>query len=115
MSKCARTNAMVPCKWAPITVRSPRLSHGEEEEILFAGRLGGRPNYYRNSYNGPEVTDRERHLEHATFESGMAGRHEDNDDDNFSQARDFYLVKESFFEQECVYSRYALPVLESIG
>ena len=83
--------------------------------MLFAILSGGRPNYYRNSYNGPEVTDRERHLEHATFESGMAGRHEDNDDDNFSQARDFYLVKELLSEEEGFYSRYALPVLESIG
>lgn len=57
--------------------------------------LGGCPNYYRNSFHGPEVTNREKHLEHATFESGMAARHEANDDDNFSQPRVFYQVKSS--------------------
>jgi len=51
---------------------------------------GGRPNYYRNSYHGPEVTNRDKHIEHATFESGMAARHEAGDDDNFSQPRVFY-------------------------
>jgi len=51
---------------------------------------GGRPNYYRNTFHGPEVTDREQHIEHATFESGMAARHEAGDDDNFTQPRVFY-------------------------
>ncbi|CAF1117342.1 unnamed protein product [Rotaria sordida] len=50
----------------------------------------GCPNYYRNTFHGPEVTKPEKHLEHATFESGMAARHEANDDDNFSQPRVFY-------------------------
>jgi catalase len=53
---------------------------------------GSCPNYYRNQFHGPDVKDRDRHLEHATFESGMAGRHEANDDDNYSQARLFYQV-----------------------
>jgi catalase len=53
---------------------------------------GGCPTYYRNTFHGPEVTDPQRHLEHATFESGLAARHEANDDDNFSQARVFYQV-----------------------
>ena len=39
------------------------------------------------------MTDRERHIEHATFESGMAARHEANDDDNYSQPRIFYQVR----------------------
>jgi len=51
---------------------------------------GGAPNFYRNSFNGPDVTDRNRHLEHATFESGLATRHEANADDNYSQPRVFY-------------------------
>lgn len=55
--------------------------------------LGGCPNYYRNSFHGPEVTNPDRHLEHATFESGMAARHEANEDDNYSQPRIFYQVK----------------------
>lgn len=55
--------------------------------------LGNAPNYYKNSFNGPEVTNRDQHLEHATFESGLAARHEAKDDDNYSQPRVFYQVK----------------------
>jgi catalase len=51
---------------------------------------GGAPNYYRNSFNGPDVTDRRKHIEHATLVSGLAARHDANDDDNFSQPRVFY-------------------------
>ena len=54
---------------------------------------GGAPNYYRNSFHGPDVTSASAHLEHATFESGMAARHEASDDDNYSQPRVFYQVK----------------------
>ena len=53
---------------------------------------GNAPNYYRNTFNGPDVTNRDQHLEHATFESGMATRHESNADDNYSQPRIFYRV-----------------------
>ena len=58
--------------------------------------LGNAPNYYRNSYNGPEVTNRTAHLEHATFESGMAARFDASDDDNYSQPRVFYQVGRIF-------------------
>jgi len=51
---------------------------------------GGCPNYEGNSFHGPTVTDRARHLEHATFESGMAARHDASEDDNYSQPRIFY-------------------------
>jgi catalase len=54
---------------------------------------GGCPNYYRNTFHGPDVTNRDKHIEHATFESGMAARHEANEDDNYSQPRIFYQVK----------------------
>ena len=66
------------------------LSH-----FLLLRHSGGAPNYYRNTFNGPDVTDRNRHLEHATFESGMAARHEASDDDNYSQPRVFYQVRTS--------------------
>ena len=87
----------------------------DKDERLFIILSGGRPNYYRNSYNGPEVTNRERHLEHATFESGMAARHDANDDDNYSQARDFYQVKDLLSERERLSSCCAVTVLESTG
>jgi len=51
---------------------------------------GNGPNYYRNTFHGPDVTDRNAHVEHATVESGMAARHEAKDDDNFTQPRVFY-------------------------
>ena len=54
--------------------------------------LDGAPNYYRNNFNGPDVTNVSAHLEHATFESGMATRHDASEDDNFSQPRIFYQV-----------------------
>lgn len=67
--------------------------------------LGGCPNYYRNTFHGPDVTNRDKHIEHATFESGMATRHEANEDDNFSQPRIFYpvlqnknLINENIFD-----------------
>jgi catalase len=55
--------------------------------------LGSAPNYYRNTFHGPDVTNRDKHLEHATFESGLATRHEASEDDNYSQPRVFYQVK----------------------
>ncbi|CAF1141854.1 unnamed protein product [Rotaria sordida] len=51
---------------------------------------GGAPTYYRNSFNGPDVTNRDKHIEHATLESGLAARHEASEDDNFTQPRVFY-------------------------
>jgi len=51
---------------------------------------GGAPNYHRNNFQGPIVTSRAEHIEHATFESGMCDRFEAEADDNFSQPRTFY-------------------------
>ena len=61
--------------------------------------VGNAPNYYRNTFNGPDVTNREQHLEHVKLESGLAARHEAKDDDNYSQPRVFYQVnkKTCFF------------------
>ncbi len=61
--------------------------------IYFFFIKGGCPTFYRNSFHGPDITNRDKHIEHATFESGMAARHEANDDDNYSQPRIFYQVK----------------------
>ena len=89
--KYALINAMVLCKSALIKVR-------ESNSVLnflymkdhFS--IGNSPNYIGNSFHGPEVTSRQAHLEHATFESGMAARHETSQDDNFTQPRVFYTV-----------------------
>ncbi|XP_030056639.1 catalase isoform X2 [Microcaecilia unicolor] len=50
---------------------------------------GNAPNYYPNSYCGP-VSD-PKALEHKYKVTGEAARYNSADDDNFSQARDFYL------------------------
>ncbi|CAF0854122.1 unnamed protein product [Adineta steineri] len=65
-------------------------TYQRDGQMQVSDNFGGRPNYYKNSMHGPDVTNRERHLEHATFESGMAARHEAGGDDNFSQPRIFY-------------------------
>jgi catalase len=72
-----------------------KIDRSTYQEICKFFDLGGSPNYYRNTYHGPDVTNRDKHIEHATFESGMAARHEANDDDNFSQPRIFYQVNKS--------------------
>ncbi len=75
-----------------------RINSEEKKIILFFSRnLGNAPNYYRNTFNGPDVTDRNRHTEHATFESGMAARHDASEDDNYSQPRVFYQVRRKIF------------------
>jgi catalase len=79
---------MVPCKLAIIKVR---LLERMSCNLCFLIE-DGCPNYYRNTFHGPDVTNREKHIEHATFESGLAARHEAGDDDNFSQPRIFYRV-----------------------
>ena len=84
---------MVLCKSVTISVCSTAAFHQSKTCVFIF--VGGCPNYYRNTFHGPEVTDRSKHLEHATFESGMAARHEANDDDNFSQPRVFYQVSQS--------------------
>jgi catalase len=61
--------------------------------FFFFCNLGSAPNYFKNTFHGPDVTSREKHLEHATFESGLAARHEASEDDNYSQPRVFYQVK----------------------
>ena len=84
--------------------------------------VGNAPNYYRNTFNGPDVTSRDQHLEHATFESGMATRHEANADDNYSQPRMFYQVNLSnsprvfFFSIEfiCFSRMFWMNVVEHI-
>ena len=89
MSKSVRINAMVQCKLVIIKVKPI----GKNPSLISSNLQGGSPNYYRNTFHGPEVTNRDKHIEHATFESGMAARHETNDDDNYSQPRIFYQVR----------------------
>ncbi|XP_055537293.1 catalase isoform X1 [Wyeomyia smithii] len=52
---------------------------------------GGAPNYYPNSFSGPEPCPFARKLQNSTFKaSGDVQRYETGDDDNFSQPAIFY-------------------------
>lgn len=99
MLKFALINVMVLCKQVITKVSLVNLFEIKKKIMIsfrfFSQTLGAAPNYFRNSYNGPDITSREKHIEHATFESGMAARHEASEDDNFSQPRVFYHVRES--------------------
>ncbi|CAF4686920.1 unnamed protein product [Rotaria sp. Silwood1] len=75
----------------PETNKSVKVCTYQRDGAMQVGHNhSGCPNYYRNTFHGPEVMKPEKYLEHATFESGMAARHEANDDDNYSQPRIFY-------------------------
>jgi len=75
----------------PETNKHVKICSYQRDGAMQAGNnQGGCPNFYRNTFHGPDVTNRDKHIEHATFESGLAARHEAGDDDNFSQPRVFY-------------------------
>jgi hypothetical protein len=97
MLKFVLINVMVQCKLVLIKVSFIELIPKKRNSFCFWWNLGNAPNYYRNTFNGPDVTDRNRHTEHATFESGMAARHEASEDDNYSQPRVFYQVRRKIF------------------
>lgn len=50
----------------------------------------GAPNYYPNSYGGPEPSQRARDLQKPCKISGDVFRYDTGDEDNFSQSTDFY-------------------------
>lgn len=51
---------------------------------------GGAPNYYPNSFSGPEPSQRARKLEPAYKVTGDVYRFDSGDEDNFTQARAFW-------------------------
>jgi catalase len=51
---------------------------------------GGAPNYYPNSFNGPETSRRARALEPPFKVAGDVDRIDNGDEDNFTQARIFW-------------------------
>jgi catalase len=67
-------------------------------DILFSldGRMtvtdnqGGAPNYYPNSFSGPEPSEEARALEPAYRVSGDVYRFDSGDEDNFTQPRVFW-------------------------
>lgn len=51
---------------------------------------GGAPNYYPNSFTGPEPSARARNLEPPFKVSGDVYRYDSGDEDNFTQPRVFW-------------------------
>ena len=60
------------------------------------------PNYYPNSFSGPEVTENGR-KDHSYPVAGDVDRHDDSDDDNFTQAQMFWskAMSETDRQQMC--------------
>src|SRR5690349_18405161 len=72
---------------------------------------GNAPNYYPNSFSGPEQSQRTRDLEPRYKVSGDVYRFESGDEDNFTQARIFWnsVLKEE--EQQ----RLVLNIAAQLG
>lgn len=58
--------------------------------MCFNDNQGGAPNYYPNSFSGPEPLQRASDLEPPYKVSGDVYRHESGDEDNFTQPRIFW-------------------------
>lgn len=58
--------------------------------MCFGDNQGGAPNYYPNSFSGPEPSQRARNLEPAYKLSGDVQRYDSGDEDNFTQPRIFW-------------------------
>lgn len=56
----------------------------------FNDNQGGAPNYFPNSFEGPETSARARNLQPAYNVSGDVNRYDTGDEDNFSQATIFW-------------------------
>ena len=55
-------------------------------------QIGACPAHNGNSHNRHFVIDQNAHVQRGTFESGVFGRHMLLDEDDYSQARNFYRV-----------------------
>lgn len=58
--------------------------------MTFNDNQGGAPNYYPNSFEGPEPSKRTLNLQQPYKVSGEVYRHDSGDEDNFSQATTFW-------------------------
>ncbi|KAL5291766.1 CAT family protein [Megaselia abdita] len=61
--------------------------------MVFNDNQGNAPNYYPNSFNGPEESPRAKRLEHVTRldNNTKTDRYSSGNEDNFSQVTDFWL------------------------
>lgn len=58
--------------------------------MCFTDNQSGAPNYYPNSFNGPQECERARKLNPPERVTGDVYRHSSGDEDNFSQASVLY-------------------------
>lgn len=90
LHRLGTNHLLIPVNNAETNPKVKVCTYQRDGSMQTGHNQGNSPNYYRNSYNGPDVTNRAQHIEHATFESGMAARFDASDDDNYSQPRIFY-------------------------
>lgn len=90
LHRVGTNNLLIPVN-NPETNKNVKVCTFQRDGLMQTGANGGGcPVYHGNSYNGPIVTDRDAHVEHGTFESGIVARHMLVDEDNYSQPRAFY-------------------------
>lgn len=68
---------------------SPK-NYQRDGPMCFTDNQAGTPNYYPNSFGGPQECERARKLNPAERVTGDVYRHSTADEDNFSQASVFY-------------------------
>jgi len=73
-------------------------NYQRDGNMVVDGNQGGAPNYFPNSFGGPEPSSSSAW--HAYPSTGDVARYETGDEDNFSQAGDFYRRVLSPVEKE---------------
>ena len=69
----------------------PVKNYQRDGPMTVTDNQGGAPNYYPNSFSGPEESQRARTLQSKCPASGDIYRYSSGDEDNFSQVTDFWL------------------------
>ncbi|XP_018319736.1 catalase-like [Agrilus planipennis] len=71
---------------------NPVRNYQRDGHMAFVNQ-GGAPNYYPNSFGGPEPSTWAKNLSAPYYVSGYAYQYHERDPDYFSQPRDFYVNK----------------------
>nr|XP_033784393.1 catalase-like [Geotrypetes seraphini] len=88
----------LPINWPQ---RASVANYQRDGPMCLFDNQGNAPNYYPNSYCGPE--SQRKYLAHKYKVSGVVTRYNSADDDNFSQVREFYMheMKEDERQRLC--------------
>lgn len=68
-----------------------RVKNYQRDGFSTLNSQGGAPNYFPNSYKGPKSDFTADNLNPTLYVAGDAKRYDSGDQDNYTQARDFYL------------------------